>query len=51
MSNQALVEAEQVFGLDERAAEAIIRENDGLHNKTTITLRAAQAQDQAADAA
>ena len=51
MSKEALVEAEQVFGLDERAAEAIVRENDGIHNKSTIILRAAEAQDKAADAA
>jgi hypothetical protein len=49
MSKEALVEREMVFGLDERAAEAIVRENDGLHNKTTVILRAAEAQDQAVD--
>jgi hypothetical protein len=49
MSKEALVEQEQVFGLDERAAEAIVRENDGLHNKSTVILRAAEAQDLAVD--
>jgi hypothetical protein len=49
MSTEALVEQEQVFGLDERAAKAIIRENDGIHNKSTVVLRAAEAQDQAVD--
>ena len=48
MSKEALVEQEQVFGLDERAAEAIVRENDGIHNKSAITERAAEAQDKAA---
>jgi hypothetical protein len=51
MSVQA-VEAEAVIlGGDERAAQAIIRENDGLHNKSAVVLRAAEAQDQAVDAA
>ena len=51
MSTEALVEQDQVFGLDERAAQAIVRENDGLHNKSTVVLRAAEAQDRAADKA
>lgn len=51
MSKEALVEAEQVFGLDERAAEAIVRENDGIHNESTVILRAAEAQDRAVTAA
>lgn len=51
MSNESLISAEQVFILGERAAEAIVRENDGIHNKSTVILRATEAQDRAADAA
>jgi hypothetical protein len=52
MSKESLIEEEMTFfGLDERAAEAIAAENDGIHNKSTIIERAANAQDKAADAA
>lgn len=45
------VEAELVFLGDERAAEAIVLENDGLHNTKEIKSRAEDAQEQASDAA
>jgi hypothetical protein len=52
MSKEALIEEEMAFfGLDERAAEAIVRENDGIHNQSTVTERAAEAQGKAVDAA
>jgi hypothetical protein len=52
MSKAVLIEEEMTFfGLDQRAADAIADENDGLHNKSTVVERAAQAQERAADAA
>jgi len=52
MSKAALIEEELTFfGLDQRAADAIADENDGLHNESTIIERAAVAQERAADAA
>jgi len=50
MTTQA-VEVEIVFGLDERAAEAIVLENDGLHNKSAVVDRANEATGQAQNAA
>lgn len=47
----AAIEAEQVFGLDERAAKAIVLENDGLHNRKEVTERIEAAQEQAESAA
>jgi hypothetical protein len=52
MSKAALIEEELTFfGLDERVAEAISDENDGLHNESTIIERVAEAQGRSADAA
>lgn len=53
----AEIEAEAAFLGDERAARALVLENDGLHNSHEITGRAieahdlAEAQPQGADAA
>jgi hypothetical protein len=51
MSIAVAEEREAVFlgGEDDRVAKAIVRENDGLHNKSSVTLRAAEAQDRAQD--
>ena len=51
MSTATAVEAEAVFlgDGDDRVAKAIVRENDGLHNESAVTLRAAEAKDRAQD--
>jgi hypothetical protein len=44
MSVQAVEEEAIWMGGDERAAKAIVRENDGLHNEAAVVERAEQAQ-------
>jgi hypothetical protein len=51
MSTVTTVEAERAWlgDSDDRVARALVRENDGLHNRTAVALRAAEAQDRAQD--
>ena len=46
----AAVEQEAIWLGDERVAEAIVRENDGLHNESEVVARA-QAAEVAGDSA
>ena len=54
MSTAATIEAEAAWMGDERAAAAIVRENDGLHNQHTVigrAIEAVEAEDKGRDAA
>jgi hypothetical protein len=51
MSVQATEEEAIWLGGDDRAAEAITRENDGLHNRQEVADRAELAQHEHTDAA